>query len=427
MSRAFLKQWFPWCVYGIVFLLPWQTRYIYDQATIGGAPFEYGTMSVYVVELMIALVFFFGQRLQIRREHQTSVKAMGIVLLASAASIVFSRNTNLSLGAWSHLMFGGMLFTVLLDQRVDRFKTLLAFVLGLIPPAVLGLVQVVTGSSPAFKWLGLAAHHASDLGVAVVMTEGERMLRAYGSFTHPNVFGGFLAVGLLCVIFLIIHACSRRAQILFSFLLFFLTLSLVATFSRSAWLAFVFAIGVGIFFLIRKHRSKIRPLVPLFLLLFFSFFLSFSLFLQPMMNRFDSSQHLEQISVQDRLRQYTVYPGLVKQDFVLGAGIGAYTVALSELKPSLPVWEYQPIHNVPLLVVGEIGLLGGIALLFWASAVDRCNYAAIRKGSLGAVGGIMLGSIPLVIIFFDHYLWSNWAGLALLMFLMAMTLRLSED
>lgn len=420
MRQDLITAWFPRLVYLILFLLPWQTRFIYDSAFDG----EYGTMSLYAVEILITVAFFVGARLHVRREHKMSVKAMGIVLLASALSIPFSLNPDLGLAVWNHLLFAGMLFAVLLDQRVDRWKSMSAYVAGLILPSVLGLYQVAIGSSGASKWLGLALHRASDLGVAVVETDGLRLLRAYGSMTHPNVLGGFLAVGILCALFLHVRKPSSFLPLSSLFLFSF---TLIATFSRSAWLAFVAALLVGGGFIVWKHRPLIRARVQSVAVFGLALLTAVAVFHAPLFSRFDSTERLEQISVADRLGQYKTFLSVIDQSGWTGTGIGQYTLALAKAQPDQPTWSYQPIHNVPLLVFAEIGLLGLLVILFWAGSVDKENYTAIRKGSVGAIGGIMLGTVPLTIVFFDHYLWSNWAGLALLSFLMAMTLRLSED
>ncbi|MEK7105674.1 MAG: O-antigen ligase family protein [Patescibacteria group bacterium] len=424
--RALRANLFPWLVYVALFLLPWQTRYIFDQKLIGGEPFEYGTLSVYAVELLVLAAFFLGQRLMIRREHQVSVKTIGIVLLAVAISIPFSFNADLSLNAWMHLVFAGALFCLLLDQRVDRTRAMTAFVLGLIGPAVLGLFQFFSGWSPLSTIFGLAFHEASQLGASVIESEAGRQLRAYGSFSHPNVFGGYLAIGLLLTFFLASRHKTRFTYFLQLPLVSLFSFTFILTFSRSAWLAFLAAAAVGIFFIVRQHRALIRTHAPRLGLTALLLAAASLIFITPFVNRFDPNERLEQISVSERVHQYQAFPLVVNHDLLTGVGVGAYTLALAEIKPSQPAWSYQPIHNVPLLVLGEVGIVGALAMIFWAVTVDRVNYAAIRRRSVTAIGGIVLGTVPLVIIFFDHYLWSSWQGLALLMFLMAMTLRLSE-
>ena len=72
----------------------------------------------------------------------------------------------------------------------------IAFLAGLVIPIMLGWYQVATGTSPSSTLLGLASHEATALGASVVETQGERLLRAYGSLSHSNDFGGLNGVGL---------------------------------------------------------------------------------------------------------------------------------------------------------------------------------------------------------------------------------------
>lgn len=426
MKQLTPSHLFSGLVYLALFLLPWQTRYIYDQVAIGGGASEFGIMSIYAVQLLIAVAFFLGMRWQIRKDHQLPVRAMGIVLLATAVSIPLSVNANLSLAAWSSLLFSGLLFVCLLDQRVEKFRALGSFVAGLVLPSILGLYQFFSGTSPASKWLGLAAHAASDLGAAVVGNDGERLLRAYGTFGHPNIFGGYLAIGLLSA-FMLTFVVKKTWQLwIVRAALVLLSFALIATFSRSAWLAFAAACVAGLFMMVLKRREAIKRGLPTAGLVFLSLLVASAALIAPLESRFNLSLHLEQMSVEDRVNQYQLYPKVLDGTALIGVGIGAYPVALAKAWPNLDVWNAVPIHNVPLLVFAETGILGVLAALFWAVTVDRVNYKAIAKKSIPAIGGIALGTVPLVVIFFDHYIWSTWAGLALLAFLMAMTLRLSE-
>ena len=426
MKKITPSQLFTWLVYGSLFLLPWQTRYIYGQSTIAGTPFDFGVMSIYAVQIIIAIAFFVGQRMNIRKDHQLSVRAIGVVLLATAASIPLSHDVNLSLSAWSMLLFSGLLFACLLDQRVQTWTAMRCFVAGLIIPSVLGLVQFFSGSSPASKWLGLAVHHASDLGAAVIAENGERLLRAYGTFPHPNIFGGYLAIGLLCAFMLAMRAKKQTEQILSRVVLVLFSFALVSTFSRSAWLALAGAGIAALFLLVLKRREAIKRGLPTVGLVFLSLFIAAAAFVAPLESRFNLSLPLELQSVDQRVNQYQAFPRVLNGSMMTGVGIGAYTVALADVMPGESVFAYQPIHNTPLLVFAETGILGVIAVFLWAASVDRVNYVAIARKSIPAIGGIALGTVPLVVIFFDHYIWSSWAGLALLAFLMAMTLRLSE-
>ena len=423
-----MQKYFPNLVYVILFLLPWQTRYIFDQKLINGQPFEYGTLSLYAVELLVIVTFFLGQRLQILKAHRAPTRFLGIAVLAALISVPFSQDPDLSLVAWGHLVIGAILFILLLDRRVNHHRALMAFVLGLVIPSLIGIFQVYAGFSPASSWLGLAGHQAAGLGQAVIEDVSGRFLRAYGTFNHPNVFGGFLAIGLIVLMFLRRPIRVANYQLPITQLLSaLLSFALVITFSRSAWLSFLAAVAVGGALLLYKHRLKARLALPMLSITFLSLAIALGIFSEQAFSRFDVVLPLEEQSIDQRLEQYQVFPKVLAGNILIGVGLGAYTERLAIIEPDQPGYAYQPVHNVGLLVLGEIGILGLIAVILWAGSVDRLNYAAIRRGSIGAIAGISLGTVILVVVFFDHYLWSSWQGLALLAFSMAMTLRLSED
>ena len=185
----------------ILFLLPWQTRYIFDD----------GVTSIYTVELLILVTFFFGLRLHIRKEHQIPARWLGFVLLASLVSVVFAINRELSFFLWLHLLFAALFFLLLLDQRVQPLRVLHTFCLGLLIPIGIGIYQVLTGDAFSSSWFGLAEHDVNMLGTSVIEGTASRWLRAYGTFDHPNVFGGYVATALFCILALLSRQ-SRRPR-----------------------------------------------------------------------------------------------------------------------------------------------------------------------------------------------------------------------
>ena len=67
------------------------------------------------------------------------------------------------------------------------------------------------------------------------------LLRAYGTFYHPNVFGGFLVFSLLVSYYLFYSLQRLLAKITVALGIAIELLGLICTFSRSAFLALVFA------------------------------------------------------------------------------------------------------------------------------------------------------------------------------------------
>lgn len=403
----------------ILFLLPWQTRLIFAD----------GLTSVYAVELLILGTFFFGQRLRILHQHRTPVRWLGIVLVASLASVALAINRELAFFLWLHIVFAALLFLLLLDQRLNPLPAAVAFVAGLLIPVGLGVYQVFTGDAFASSWLGLAAHDAGVLGPSVIEGVASRWLRAYGTFDHPNIFGGYVATALLCILGLLSRQAkgARLHKLFLLSLLCLFSFALVISFSRSAWLAFLLALFVSGSLLLWKHRVRAVAALPFLSLTLLLLAVSVAIFADPVFSRFSPDLRLEARSLTERSSEYQQFPEVFFERPLTGVGVGGYLLALEALDPGQPAWSYQPIHNSLLLILAEVGIMGAVAMLLWAVSIDKINYAAIRHGSVRAITAIGLGTILLVVALLDHYLWSSWSGLVLLAFSMAMTLRLSED
>lgn len=272
-----------------------------------------------------------------------------------------------------------------------------AFVAGLIPAAALGWWQTLTGSSPATKWLGLAAHLASTPGTAVVATASGRLLRAYGPFSHPNVFGGYLAVGLI-ICLLLDASLRRRARWLNAAAALFLGGTLVVTFSRAAFIA----LSLGILTALVLRRLPMRGNRALAALVI-GFALAAVWFRVPLSVRADASGRLERQSLSLRVSQLGEWGNVFRASPLLGVGTSAYTAALGRAFPSRAAYDLQPVHDVFLLILAEQGMLGFLALAWLAWTAVRCR---AREFLLPA-------AVLLPLVLFDHYPWSSWSGLAL--------------
>ena len=118
-------------------------------------------------------------------------------------------------------------------------------------------------------------------GIAKIIVDGEKMIRAYGTFPHSNVLGGFLIFSIIISIYLLLeHKCTilsryklnyvrfynikfkkSQVQLLVSFswiiIVFIQITALLFTFSRSAWAGFVISMIVLIFLLYIKRFSNV--------------------------------------------------------------------------------------------------------------------------------------------------------------------------
>jgi hypothetical protein len=434
----FLKElfarysWQTWWLTAFFFLVPWQTHYLFTSTMIGAIASPFGDASLYVTEVFLWVgVLASLMRKQDRPEFASSSKKpllfAALVFVAATLSLMVSTKLALSAAMLFHLASALAVFVMLLSKRVEWRPVLAGFGFGLIVPALLGVWQVIANGSPASTIFGLAARDANNLGDAVILKNGVRELRAYGSFSHPNIFAGYLAVGVLCLRTLLIRIQQGNYRRILLACMLVLTVLLVFTGSRSAMLGLLLGIGLVAFVTYYKNTVRARVLVvPIALVVIGS-----ALFLTFMMPNLLASIRgggaLEDNSVSERVAQYVDYPTVMTRgvgELLVGSGLGTYTTYLSEAAPGRDGWSYQPIHSIPLLVLSEIGLLGLIAVLLWASSIDKINFA--RFPNYDALMAFAMGNVVLVILFFDHYIWSSYSGLILIALVMALTVRMGE-
>lgn len=175
------------------------------------------------------------------------------------------------------------------------------------------------------------------------------LLRAYGTFPHPNVLGGFLAtvMPLIIIQFSNYSILKLSKKIFYGVTLLLGIIALGFTFSRSA-----IVVGVmGIVFTIariKNHELGImeKSIVSVSL---FAVILA-SLFIIPL------SWGDESVVVRQQLNAVAVQQWWSSPTF--GVGLGNFLVRLPETLPTRAIYFLQPVHNIYLLLLSEVGVVG---------------------------------------------------------------------
>lgn len=395
-----------WGLLLLLLLLPFQIKYIFWQPEILGNTVSYGEFALYGTHILVAILFltslFFG------RLNLAWIKRSFLVvfILALITAITGFGLENL---AWLRLLIISLvILNLVISSKLSSKKLVWAFVLGLLPSVILGFVQVANGSSAASEILGVAARNAATPGDSVWIFQGERMLRAYGFFPHPNIFAGYLVAGILLF--------ARFARTLMSKVIFASLIAvLVLTFSEAAWLALV----VGALLLLSVKSKKVQSYIKargssatLALMLISLFALG----------QYFTSIPAGEGSIAERALQWQNYNS-VTENILFGIGPAEYSATWQAAAPGLDWWLYQPIHNVPLLAFAEVGLIGVLILLWFLYKIDQVNYKALEN--IEAQAALATGAALAAIAMFDHYLWTLWPGLVLTAFVLALTVKSS--
>lgn len=405
--------------YAFVFLLPWQTRLILYQGNLNGGAWEYGTVSLYAVELFLwgALILVGIQQCKVKSvKCKVSVKSLkfwgGV---AAVGVIVFSliRSRAPGLG-WYWILHAieavGIFWLV--RQKFVRIKPLVIVLLcGAVLQSALAFWQFSSQEVFASKWLGMAAQDPAVSGVSVVENEQGRFLRAYGFLPHPNILGGYLAIALVIFLGIRCQVSGVRDEVSGMRLwnrfawpgVLFVVLGLVLSFSRSAWLAFL---GGSLMLLIYSYFRKNPVFLKSFFILHSTFFILVFAFWPLTQTRIFGEGRLERFSIEQRSGKMWEAVEIFRRHPWLGVGPGNYTLAVyRELDNTRPGTAYQPAHNVFLLAIAELGVVGIAALGFLVAFVAQWRNFFKKPEAIAIMVAL------LTLMFFDHFLWSLPFGL----------------
>jgi O-antigen ligase len=440
-----LRQLICWLIYGFVFLLPFQTRWIYQQGQLNGADWEYGTFSLYATEALFLVVLILGvffviqyvrnlrqRRIRLWRKESPPeadspmakrnqlLKRLVLffsILAIFVINVFIAINREIAFYKLEQIIAASALFFVIWLVKPDFKKIAWSFALSGLVQGALVIQQFVEQKVIANKWLGMAEQLPATLGVPIVQIGDERWLRAFGSFPHPNFLAGFLVIALILTLGLFLLTENRKHCRLLLAISVVQFLALLTALSRAGIIVFV--VG-AVFLLVSAWREKaLRPKIIRVIAILLFIGLAFSVsYPELVVSRVRTDSRVENLSNAARVEQYREWSSVVETNWFTGVGLGNYTVALSKLKPNLPAWAYQPVHNVYLLLFAELGLFGlTLCLLFLVHLVHLARLACPAR--LACFTCLVCLACLAV---FDHYLWSFWSGLMLASIVLALAL-----
>ena len=328
----------------------------------------------------------------------------GLVIL-----LLFLLVQNLFLSDFNSLLFSLRLFSLILlffsmlqitkEERLNKTvkeKILISGIVILLTNVLLqgtlGVIQFKRGSSLGIDFLGESEIVSGMMGSSFVELSGQLFLRAYGTFPHPNVLGGFLLLGIFFGIFL-----YQRRRLIGSLLIGVSFLAMVFTFSR---IHILLSMVVILVFLSKQILFKKKSLLSI----------SFSplLLVERFQNLFNSGDR----GWSERLDLVKASFRVIKENWLIGIGGGNFVKGMEGFVPrtSRGILLTQPVHNIFLLYLSEFGILG-FFLIFYALFYTIINIKNIKKISLY---GILIILVIMVIGLFDHYLFSLPQGMVIL-------------
>ena len=426
-------------LYVLVFLLPFQTRWIFVDSAI---PFQ--QMSIYSFDIIILIlleitIITLIKKSWYKQDSATLTSAQWIIIFGHALIIIalfstaWAPNEPLALYNAIRLLIGVSLLWIIPRIKFKWNILFTIFTASLLIQAGMGIFQfILQDSLIVSKWLGSAMQEASVPGTSIIQTIDGRWLRAHGTQSHPNIFGGFMVIGAIVVSHLINRYATynifsyKRLLAIISLILF--VTALVFSWSRSAWIAFLIAgfitimipvyeeikawliprrIG-EIFELTHTRFYEIRSKIFKTLLSLLVIILMGIIYFPLVQTRFQTQTRLEQLGVTQRLNGFSYTAEILKENYASGGGIGNFTTILQNAHPELALYEIQPVHNVYALITSELGI--GALLLITSIIIIAILHRSTTIGPLTVTHRhitLITALIALLIISdFDHYVWT---------------------
>lgn len=332
------------------------------------------------------------------KNHKKNVFILCLFILSIFFGIINSQN--LLAGAYGIIKFLEFVFLgifIYLNRKIiDKNIIVIFFSIGIIFESSLALFQYLNHGALQgfFYFLGERDFNSNTPGVANASINGELILRSYGTFSHPNMLGGYLVA-----YFALLTLFIKKINKLFVLTLIFALMGIFFSFSRASVLTLViFIICVFLISIYEKYKKgKLNQLITkknsavfiITVLLIIIFSLS-----QFSQRIFNVDLQDESFSMRFKLIEQSVK--MININPVFGIGVNNFFNNLDKEfnSPS----EIQPVHNIFLLTFAETGIIG---LMFLISIFVIA--AKNIRSTIVVLAILLLGT-------FDHYLFTQQQG-----------------
>ncbi|MBP9869810.1 O-antigen ligase family protein [Patescibacteria group bacterium] len=401
-----------------ILALPWQTRWFLD-AQLAGWPWEQGRLSFYVSWIPLIVAVVLGWRLIPRSQRRVSRTTMGLIAGLFVLSIIATRFDVSALRAglqwWVQVGLLASFVFVLRRQAICWKKVATWTVIALIPHAILGIIQYANQEVWGASLLGIATQLPENAGVSVVEHGLFRVLRVYGGFPHPNIFGGWLVIGILTSLLLATWSEEKKFALFAMASSSLFLIALLLTYSRSAWLALLVGGIVLLGYVIRKKKLNHFFLLACGATILAGGIVGFSQ-KEHLLARGDTSSRLEAQSLSARAQSLQNGWMSFRAHPLIGSGPNA-DLLVHVPESGRTTSPLEPPHAFLLLALANFGILG---MMLWGALMYRLK----RSRSVGPIFPACIFLAPLFVVgLFDHYLWSYWSGQALIAFALLISQR----
>lgn len=432
--------------YLLIFSIPFQTRLIirsWGLPGYGNLFSEYNSVFFYFTDILIGLLLIgWILRSKLIKKGQRYFSSVTLWLFGfffiAFLSLFKASNTGVTLYQFVKLAeFIFLFFYLKSNFSFFNFRKILgAFVASGVFQALLAAGQFFSQSDLGLKHFEPGKLGADISGVATFWTNGVKVIRAYGTFPHPNVLAAFLLVSIFSLYILYLFRSkkfeSNLGEGILDILLAVLILGIFLTFSRTILFVFVLLnVFLFLYILVRHFKKRDVPAkkaLGFFLLLIVFGSLLTVLFWPEISSRLELSLSDQAVGLRVFYTDTALF--MMRDNPFLGVGMGNFVWRMGDyfkheaLNLEKYGWVFQPVHNIYLLIASEIGLIGLILFAGFLFSLIRNIYLKIKNNVLVPIF-LSLIFCFLFIAFFDHFFWTLQQGRLMFWIILAIISGLS--
>ncbi len=281
------------------------------------------------------------------------------------------------------------------NPRIFKISGWILFISGIFQ-SILGILQFHVQHSVGLRLLGEYVPDALTPGAATIDV-GSKLLRAYGTFPHPNVLSGFLIISLITGFYIASRATFNSVKLFSYFGLFSLYIGLFVTFSRVSW---VLAGLITVLWLVRIYlRDNWKTSLKILVIAFVSCGTILLLWHNLLFTRVQSLSGSKALTDRGTFDYFGIQ--VIKSHPFFGTGPGNYIPAIEKMFHLQP-WEYQPPHNIFIYIGASLGLIGLVLFVWFLLTIFRSTWNTRPSDYRFAL--LLLGFSLLFMSMFDHFL-----------------------
>lgn len=344
-------------------------------------PIDYLSPTLYFWDLLVSGLIFFWV-LNKPKINWLAVNLGMVFILGLLPSLFFASNPGASLVALGRFLVVLLFGVYIASHKLEEIKKplFLGLTIAVFYESSIAALEFLLGHSLNIWILGERSFSLNTPAIATFNYLGQLFLRPYATFPHPNVLAAFMLIST-ALIWVLKEELWKEWK--------FLNLGLAGittllTFSRAAILVLLVELVVG---LRRKIRYLIIPAVILLPILWI---------------RYNSAFNFDNLSIIRREELAVIALNDLKVSPVFGIGLNNFInqTASSNLIAGTSRF-LQPVHNIFLLLLSEVGLVGFLTfclMIGWPICrLWQKRGEKFSKGLLFTWGSVIFLGM------FDHY------------------------